>query len=424
MVRCISTFLDACYIARRNAITSKSLQRFKSLVERFHELRNIFITTGVRKSISLPRQHAFPHFFYKIQLFASPNGTCTSLTESKHIKVVKEPWRRSNRFRALVQMLRIIIRMEKMAAQKRLLTRAGLLSGRTAEAYAPQSDEQSSSDELDCDDGEEDDESDDEMPLAGTQASFGESLSLVRLASRIRECAIYLEVWHNTKSHNSILEPKYPRRLEQLAAYIQEPAFLLAFHHFLYFCDYPDADLDFPPPLEDCPEFKGKIQVYHSAIASYYAPSDLCGAGGMRQERIRSSPQFNGTARRDTVLVTLHESQPGMKGMLVARVNLFFSFQYRHTDFQCALVNWYVHTDDKPDEDTGMWIMEVERSRDGQPTWQVIDIKSIARGVHMLPVYGDQRLPENFEYAKSLDSFDRFFVNHFIDHHAHELLVI
>ena len=93
MVQCLATFMDACYIARRNAITGPALQHFQSCVEKFHALWNIFIESGVRTPISLPCQHALNHYFYAIQLFGSPNGLCSSITESKHIKAVKEPWR-------------------------------------------------------------------------------------------------------------------------------------------------------------------------------------------------------------------------------------------------------------------------------------------------------------------------------------------
>jgi len=57
-----------------------------------------------------------------IQLFGSPNGLCSSITESKHIKAVKEPWRRSNRYKALKQMLRTILRTEKLAALHQRVT--------------------------------------------------------------------------------------------------------------------------------------------------------------------------------------------------------------------------------------------------------------------------------------------------------------
>lgn len=129
--------MDLCYIFRRNVITSTALTAAKTLLERFHELRHIFITEGVRESISLPRQHALPHYLTSIPLFGSPNGLCSSITESKHIKAVKEPWRRSSRFRALAQMLRTIIRLEKLSALRRRYLREGLLIGSTAAHFAP-----------------------------------------------------------------------------------------------------------------------------------------------------------------------------------------------------------------------------------------------------------------------------------------------
>jgi len=132
MVQCMATFMDLCYIFRRNAITSTALKTAEDLLKQFHELRCIFITEGVRESISLPRQHSLPHYLTSIPLFGSPNGLCSSITESKHIKAMKEPWRQSSRFRALVQMLQTIIRLEKLAALRRRFLWEGLLIGSTA----------------------------------------------------------------------------------------------------------------------------------------------------------------------------------------------------------------------------------------------------------------------------------------------------
>ena len=75
----------------------------------------------------------------------------------------------------------------------------------------------------------------------------------------------------------------------------------------------------------------------------------------MHRERIRSSPRFFGHPRRDTVFVVLDEDKPGMAGMVIARVFLFFSFNYRWHDYSCAFVNWFIPTDEKPDGDTGMY---------------------------------------------------------------------
>lgn len=124
--------MDLCYIFRRNAITNTALKTAEALLKQFHELRLIFITDGSRSSISLPRQHALPHYLTSIPLFGSPNGLCSSITESKHIKAVKEPWRRSSRFKALIQMLRSITRLEKLATLRRRFLQEGMLIGSTA----------------------------------------------------------------------------------------------------------------------------------------------------------------------------------------------------------------------------------------------------------------------------------------------------
>src|SRR5437773_319106 len=118
MVQCFSAFLNFCYIAQRNAITSDALDQLNVALARFHIHREVFVgTAGVNgDKVSLPRQHSLKHYVRSIQLFGSPNGLCSSITESKHIKAVKEPWRRSNRFNALMQMLRTIRRLDKLAA--------------------------------------------------------------------------------------------------------------------------------------------------------------------------------------------------------------------------------------------------------------------------------------------------------------------
>jgi len=192
IVQCIATFMDACYIARRNAITDPALQHFRSCVEKFHTLRNIFIQTGVRTSISLPRQHALNHYFYAIRLFGSPNGLCSSITESKHIKAVKEPWRRSSRYRALIQMLQILVRMDKMAALRRKFVKMGMLIGTTVSSYmARMKVEDSDSDsDLDATGAEEDDSRDDnEGPTAGNPS---DAMFDVKLASR---CGMSLHIF-------------------------------------------------------------------------------------------------------------------------------------------------------------------------------------------------------------------------------------
>ncbi|KIM35103.1 hypothetical protein M413DRAFT_79750, partial [Hebeloma cylindrosporum] len=52
----------------------------------------------------------------------------------------------------------------------------------------------------------------------------------------------------------------------------------------------------------------------------------------------------------------------------------------------------------------------------------VIDLDSIVRGAHLLPMYNSNPLPEDFHFSRSLDVFCAFFVNSYVDHHAHEFI--
>ena len=141
----------------------------------------------------------------------------------------------------------------------------------------------------------------------------------------------------------------------------------------------------------------------------------------MRQERIRSIPSWYENPRHDTVFVVLDDSLPGMEGMVIARVLLLFSFDYKRVHYSCAYVNWFVHSGDQPNPDTGMWTVSLERQR-GKPTSQVIDVRTIAHAAHLLLVYGSDPVPSNVRHYNSLDSFQSFFINHFVDHHAFEFL--
>jgi hypothetical protein len=212
------------------------------------------------------------------------------------------------------------------------------------------------------------------------------------------------------------IESGYPRNLEKLAEHVSQPKLPLAFRQFLFILDHPDQPS--PSAIDDCPQFQGEIKVYHSAVASFYTPSDCCGVGGICHEQIRSTPSFHGHPCHDTVFIVLDDTKPGME---IGRVLLFFSFSYRRKSYSCVLINWYVH-DDEPDADTGMWTVQLECDRRGTPTVQVVQLETIARGAHLLPIYGKERVPDDFSYHDALDSFNSFFLNHFIDHHAHEFI--
>ncbi|KAG0692872.1 hypothetical protein DFH29DRAFT_985642 [Suillus ampliporus] len=86
MVRAFCALLEFCYIAQRNVISEASLNELQNALTWFHHYRQIFKTTGTKPHFSYPRQHSMAHYADMIRLFGTPNGLCSSITESKHIK--------------------------------------------------------------------------------------------------------------------------------------------------------------------------------------------------------------------------------------------------------------------------------------------------------------------------------------------------
>jgi hypothetical protein len=130
MVQALRAFLEFCYIARRDILDTNSLRELEDALERYHTYRQIFQECGIRPDgFNLPRQHSLLHYLQLIRDFGAPNGLCSSITESKHIKAVKEPWRRSSRFNALSQMLLTNQRLDKLAAARVDFARRGMLQG-------------------------------------------------------------------------------------------------------------------------------------------------------------------------------------------------------------------------------------------------------------------------------------------------------
>jgi hypothetical protein len=129
MVQAISSFLDFCYLARQADITEDTLKSMDNALQRFYLYRKVFRETGVRPTgFSLPRQHALSHYRVLIEDFGAPGGLCSSITESRHITAVKRPWRRSNWYEALGQMLLTNQRLDKLAGARVDFVRKGLLN--------------------------------------------------------------------------------------------------------------------------------------------------------------------------------------------------------------------------------------------------------------------------------------------------------
>jgi hypothetical protein len=212
--------------------------------------------------------------------------------------------------------------------------------------------------------------------------------------------------------------------VEALAAHIKQPQFPVLLRRFLYDQLNPNAAISSEDvPLEQCPAFRGRISVFHSAVARFFAPSDLCGAGGMYQERIRSNPNWRGEfARYDTIFIqTDSDLAGGMEGMVIGRVRLFFSFRYGGQCYPCALVEWFI-PGNEPDSDTGMWVVRPEFQGNGRRIVAIIHIDSIARAAHLLPVFGSSFIPKELHFIDALDVYRAYFINNNVDHHCNTFL--
>ena len=183
--------------------------------------------------------------------------------------------------------------------------------------------------------------------------------------------------------------------------------------------------------IPDLPPFYEKITIHTSAIATFHAPSDLSGIGGMKREQIHAVDCWRkGPGRCDTLFINTGSddvddlSTHGILGLEVGHAHLFFSFTLDGVKYPCALVHWFSCTSDIPSPVTGMYIVEPDCLADGQPVTFVVHLDSIFRAAHLLPVFHNHPpLSKRQHHEQTLDLFSEFYVNRYIDHHAFEVVV-
>jgi hypothetical protein len=142
----------------------------------------------------------------------------------------------------------------------------------------------------------------------------------------------------------------------------------------------------------------------------------------MRKEVIQAAPSwFNGMPRYNCVFVNSNNELNGMRGMEVARTLCFFSFRYLGVTYSCAVVQWFSHISEEPDEDTGMWMVTPDFHPSGTPVLAIIHIDCIFRAAHLLPIFGNTFVSEDITHMNSLDCFKGFYVNRFVDYHAFDI---
>ncbi|KAJ7613474.1 hypothetical protein FB45DRAFT_1111991 [Roridomyces roridus] len=387
IVQTVAHLTEFCHLVRRSVLDEDTLLVIDTTVARFHAAREIFRLIRP-EGFSLPRQHSIVHYRELIQAFGAPNGLCSSITESKHIKAVKRPYRRSNRNKPLSQILLTNQRLDKIMAARVDFTARGMMDG-SLFAGPPIPAPPPDANEEQVDNG-----------VVEGPTCLGE----VTLAKRhVRGVS---------------------RNVHDVALHVDQPRLHELIRRFLFEQLHPDRDA--PATMAECPPFAENVFIYNSARAVFYAPSDVCGIGGMRHERIRAVKSwYSGPSRYDCVFIEHDGDADGFRGLHAARVHLLFRFKYHGVDYPCALIHWFSAHGNEPDPDTGMWIVKPDwvRGRPRDPSLAVVSLRTIFRAAHLIGMAGKEFVPadELFNFSHSLDAFKVFYINKYADHHAHEI---
>ncbi|KAH6893862.1 hypothetical protein BKA70DRAFT_1376094 [Coprinopsis sp. MPI-PUGE-AT-0042] len=384
VVKTFSAFLDFCYLVRRNDFTTASLDAVDLALARFHEHRKVFQKDGVRPDgFSLPRQHSLIHYRNNIILFGAPNGLCSSITESRHITAVKQPWRQSNRYEALGQMLVINQRLDKLQA-----ARADFVSGGM-------------------------------MPLNHLRPP-GSAVEITTVIPDPANPDGVIEESEGGWTDERVLADvtlaktrnKTFRTIGELQAHLKTPDLTEMVRNFLHeqlgiedeamSCSSTETDYDVVDSIND-------VATFRAAVVTFFAPSDACGIRGMRREWIRATPSWRKSGERyDCVFVVEDDGKPGFEGMSVVQVKQFFSFDYEGTTYPCAVVEWFKKVGKGPDTETGMWMVQPDCSR-GKRDTTIIHLNAILRAAHLLPYFGKSLMPRSFNRNWALDAFQAFY---------------
>lgn len=131
--------------------------------------------------------------------------------------------------------------------------------------------------------------------------------------------------------------------------------------------------------IDTCPALPPdlRINIYHSASATYYAPSDLSGIGGMHREYIRATPSQKGKPRYDCIFIDKEPELDGFAGLHVARAKTFLSFSIDETFYPCALVEWFSTYGPEPCNDTGLWRVIPDYDRQGERSRSLVHLDTV-----------------------------------------------
>ena len=109
--------------------------------------------------------------------------------------------------------------------------------------------------------------------------------------------------------------------------------------------------------------------------------------------------------------------------MFVVQVLAFLRLKHNGMMYPCALVSWFSTIGDEPCPQTGMWIVQHDCGENERRELSIIHLDTILHAAHLIGIAGDKMIPlGHVSYTNSLNAFKMFYVNKFIDYHAHEIV--
>src|SRR5258708_1269222 len=108
---------------------------------------------------------------------------------------------------------------------------------------------------------------------------------------------------------------------ESVQQTLKQPDFVDLIRRFLYAQRHLESNIKHIS-LDDLPAFHEKVTLYPSAVATFYAPSDISGTGGIRCEDIHTTSDWgkNHECWYDCIFVNSDPSASAMRGLEIAHV--------------------------------------------------------------------------------------------------------
>lgn len=116
MVHTVCNLIKFSYLVHCDVHNTESIQAIDAALKSFHNNQEIFRMSGIIHHFNYPHQHSLKHYIAIIYAYGSPSSLCSSITENKHIKAIKNPWRHSNHYKAMKQMLLMDQHLDKLSA--------------------------------------------------------------------------------------------------------------------------------------------------------------------------------------------------------------------------------------------------------------------------------------------------------------------